>query len=104
LGKILLSVVYALSLINALYEFPAGGPGAAEKSLHAKLRAIDDAFLVRLCTVVALGFAIANIFGDVVREDLVSAFLQVSSAQPLISARALFKGLPNDESAQELDN
>jgi len=73
------------SLTNARYEFPAGGPDAAEKGLHAKLRPIDDAFLVRLCTIVALGFAGANIFGDVVCEDLISSFLQVSSAQPLVS-------------------
>jgi len=84
-GKILLLVVYALSLTNARYEFPAGGPDAAEKGLHAKLRAIDGALLVRLCTIVALGFAGANIFGDVVCEDLISTFLQVSSAQPLVS-------------------
>ena len=60
-GKISLLVVHALSLTNALHESPAGGPDAAEKGLHAELGVISDAFWVRLSTMVALGFAEANI-------------------------------------------
>ena len=56
------------------YEFPAGGPDPGEKGLHAELRVINDAFWVRLCTMGALDFAKAYMFGDVVCENLISVF------------------------------
>ena len=56
------------------YEFPAGGTDTGHEDLHAELRVINDAFWVRLCTMGALGFAEAYMFGDVVCEDLISIF------------------------------
>ena len=64
------------------YEFPAGGPDAGHEELHAELRVINDAFWVRLCTMGALGFAEAYMFGDVVCEDLISIFLVSTIRSP----------------------
>lgn len=56
------------------YEFPAHGTDIGHEGLHAELRVINDVFWVRLCTMGALGFAEAYMFGDVVCEDLISIF------------------------------
>ena len=66
------------------YEFPAGGPdnSTSHEGLHSELRVINDAFWVRLCTMGALGFAEAYMFGDVVCEDLISTFLVSTVHEP----------------------
>lgn len=62
------------------YEFPdVGADSCEEVGTHAELRVINGAFWVRLCTMGALGFAEAYMFGDVVCEDLISIF-SVSTA------------------------
>jgi len=57
------------------YEFPDFGTDASgDVGPQAELRVVNDAFWVRLCTMGALGFAEAYMYGDVVCEDLISTF------------------------------
>ena len=64
------------------YDFPAHGTDTGYEEPHAELRVINDAFWVRLCTMGALGFAEAYMFGDIICEDLISIFLVSTVRSP----------------------